>query len=430
MSAEKGMGPHTAVEVRNVDVLFGPLRSQAQALALLDAGSSREKILEQTGVVLGVADASLSVPAGSISVLMGLSGSGKSSLLRCVNGLNKVTRGVLEVSTPEGPVDVARCRKPVLRRLRRHNLAMVFQQFALLPWASVRENIGFGLSVRGESAEAVRKSVDHQLELVGLQAWADKPIHTLSGGMQQRVGLARAFATDADILLMDEPFSALDPLIREHLQDELLALQTRLQKTILFVSHDLDEALKLGNQISIMDGGRIVQTGTSSDIVFNPASDYVRRFVANINPLSVLTAASVMQPLEFFAEGFAHRDSDLFVRVEGGRVVSARHGSGDRQRNCRLHWIDAEQSIDPDLAADEAMAPGVVSGDVMSHSSESGNDESYADATIYCVSLDTTIRTLLKLASRSSCPVLVLAEGRVPAGVIRDRDLIEALQRG
>jgi len=161
----------------------------------------------------------------------------------------------------------------------------------------VRENIGFGLSVRGESEATIKASVDEQLELVGLEAWADKAIHTLSGGMQQRVGLARAFATDADILLMDEPFSALDPLIREHLQDELLELQSRLKKTILFVSHDLDEALKLGNQISIMDGGRIVQTGTSDQIVFSPQNDYVRRFVANINPLSVLTAGVVMRPL-------------------------------------------------------------------------------------------------------------------------------------
>lgn len=291
------MSHDIAVSMQNVDVLFGPKAKQAGALQLLDAQQTREQILEQTGVVLGVADASLDVPVGSISVLMGLSGSGKSSLLRCVNGLNTVTRGVLNVRTPDGLVDVAVCKGAALRNLRRKNLAMVFQQFGLLPWATVRENIGFGLSVRGESDAAIKASVDQQLELVGLEAWADKAISTLSGGMQQRVGLARAFATDADILLMDEPFSALDPLIREHLQDELLALQSRLKKTILFVSHDLDEALKLGNQISIMDGGRIVQTGTSDEIVFTPQNDYVRRFVANINPLSVLTAGVVMQPL-------------------------------------------------------------------------------------------------------------------------------------
>ncbi len=308
----------TALSMKHVDVLFGPDKQQPRALELLDSGSSREEILEQTGIVLGVADATLDVPAGSISVLMGLSGSGKSSLLRCVNGLNTVTRGVLEVTTRNGLVNVSTCKGRELRELRRHNLAMVFQQFALLPWASVRDNIGFGLSVRGESAARIKEDVDKQLELVGLQAWADKPIHTLSGGMQQRVGLARAFATDADILLMDEPFSALDPLIREHLQDELLELQSRLKKTILFVSHDLDEALKLGNQISIMDGGRIVQTGTANDIVFNPESDYVSRFVANINPLSVLTAAAVMQPLEQVGDHFEHHDSGMIIQRPTG----------------------------------------------------------------------------------------------------------------
>ncbi len=302
------MSENIAVSMQNVDVLFGPKSKQSGALAMLDSDNNREQILDQTGVVLGVANASLDVPMGSISVLMGLSGSGKSSLLRCVNGLNKVTRGVLNVRTPDGLVDVAKCKGAALRKLRRSSLAMVFQQFGLLPWATVRENIGFGLSVRGESAAKIKTCVDQQLELVGLQAWADKAIHTLSGGMQQRVGLARAFATDADILLMDEPFSALDPLIREHLQDELLELQSRLKKTILFVSHDLDEALKLGNQISIMDGGRIVQTGTSDEIVFSPQNDYVRRFVANINPLSVLTAGIVMQALERSADAPGQAD--------------------------------------------------------------------------------------------------------------------------
>jgi len=215
----------TAVRLQHIDLLFGPKARQAKALALLDEGCDRDQIQQRTGVVLGVADACLDVPAGSISVLMGLSGSGKSSLLRCINGLNPVTRGVLQVDTASGFVDVASCNRRALRDLRRSTLAMVFQQFGLLPWATVRENIGFGLSVRGENKNLIRQRVEEQLTLVGLQDWADKPIHTLSGGMQQRVGLARAFATDADILLMDEPFSALDPLIREHLQDELLALR-------------------------------------------------------------------------------------------------------------------------------------------------------------------------------------------------------------
>jgi len=316
MSGEKTQD--IAVDMQQVDVLFGPRKRQSEALSQLDAGGTRDEILAATGVVIGVANANLTVPAGSISVLMGLSGSGKSSLLRCVNGLNTVTRGVLNVHTQEGPVNVAGLRGNRLRALRRSHLAMVFQQFALLPWATVRENIGFGLSVRGEP------EFDKQLELVNLEAWADKPIHTLSGGMQQRVGLARAFATDAEILLMDEPFSALDPLIREHLQDELLELQQRLKKTILFVSHDLDEALKLGNIISIMEGGRIVQTGTADDIVFSPSSDYVQRFVANINPLSVLTAEKVMQPLDAGGSSRVVPDLQLEINLSARQVIDVR----------------------------------------------------------------------------------------------------------
>jgi len=186
-------------------------------------------------------------------------------------------------------------RCPTLRRVRRLRIAMVFQQFGLLPWRSVRDNVGFGLELRGEPADARKRIIDEQLELVGLSQWAERYVSELSGGMQQRVGLARAFATNADILLMDEPFSALDPLIRGKLQDELLALQERVKKTILFVSHDLDEALKLGDHITILEGGRIVQTGTAEDIVVRPANDYVAEFVTHMNPLSVLTGAMVMR---------------------------------------------------------------------------------------------------------------------------------------
>ena len=174
---------------------------------------------------------------------------------------------------------------------------MVFQQFALLPWRTVRENAGFGLELAGVPEAERNAKVDKQLKLVGLEQWANKYVHELSGGMQQRVGLARAFATEAPILLMDEPFSALDPLIRTKLQDELLQLQKQIKKTILFVSHDLEEALKIGNRITIMEGGRIVQSGTPEDIVLKPANDYVRDFIANVNPLSVLTAWNVMRAL-------------------------------------------------------------------------------------------------------------------------------------
>jgi glycine betaine/proline transport system ATP-binding protein len=283
----------TAVAFKNVDILFG--KQTDEAIAMMDGGAARSEILDKTGVVLGCAGANLTVKQGEISVLMGLSGSGKSTLLRGVNGLNQVTRGAIEVRDGDRMVDVVSCDADTLRNVRQKSVAMVFQQFALLPWRTVAENVGLGLELAGMPDAERKARVEKQLDLVGLSQWKNKYAHELSGGMQQRVGLARAFATEAPILLMDEPFSALDPLIRTKLQDELLDLQKRLKKTIVFVSHDLEEALKIGNTITIMEGGRIVQSGRPEDIVLRPANDYVREFIANVNPLSVLTAWNVMR---------------------------------------------------------------------------------------------------------------------------------------
>jgi len=290
-----------ALEFKGVSILFTQSRASQRNLAkaeqALREGGTRSDIASQFGVIVGVFDASLRVETGQICVLVGLSGSGKSTLLRAANGLNRVSSGDVLLQDGAAQVNVASCNDRTLRGLRRRRIAMVFQQFGLLPWRSVRANVGLGLELRGETREHQRQLVDEKLALVGLSQWADRPVGELSGGMQQRVGLARAFATDADILLMDEPFSALDPLIRSRLQDELLSLQARVQKTILFVTHDMNEALRLGNQVSILDGGRIVQTGTVSDIVTRPCNDYVAAFVRHMNPLTVLTAAMVMQPL-------------------------------------------------------------------------------------------------------------------------------------
>jgi len=285
-----------AVSFEHVDVVFGD--NEAEALAMLDGGAKRDEILADTGAVVGVADATIAIDEGEICVLMGLSGSGKSSLLRCVNGLNRVSRGSLKIAQDGESIDLANCSAGQLRALRTDRIAMVFQQFALMPWRTIRENVGLGLELSGIPKAERRKLVDEKLELVQLTQWADKKPHELSGGMQQRVGLARALATDADILLMDEPFSALDPLIREHLQDELLEIQKDLKKTIIFVSHDLDEALKIGTHIGIMEGGHIVQYGTPEEIITQPGNDYVRAFVANVNPLNVLCARNVMRPVE------------------------------------------------------------------------------------------------------------------------------------
>lgn len=302
-----------AVAFDKVNIVFGD--HPEKALPLMDKGMSRAEIQKATGQVLGVHDCSLTVEKGEILVLMGLSGSGKSTLLRAVNGLNPVCRGKVTVHEEGWNCEVGSASAPDLLRVRRECVAMVFQQFGLLPWRSVRENVGLGLELAGMDPAARRAKVDQQLALVGLSDWADRKVGELSGGMQQRVGLARAFATEAPILLMDEPFSALDPLIRTRLQDELLELQAKLRRIIIFVSHDLDEAFKLGNRIALMEGGRIVQCGTAREIIANPVSDYVADFVNHMNPLSVLTARDAVEPTPNVTPTTGQTDIDTPIKA-------------------------------------------------------------------------------------------------------------------
>ncbi|TLP48111.1 choline ABC transporter ATP-binding protein [Cohaesibacter sp. CAU 1516] len=282
-----------AIKFDNVSIVFGD--HPEQALPLMDEGLDRNSIQEQTDQVMGVHDCSFEVHQGEIFVLMGLSGSGKSTLLRAVNGLNPVVRGAVHVDDGGSIINVTAASPRELRHIRSNRIAMVFQQFGLLPWRSVVENVALGLELSGIPKKQRREKAIEQLALVGLEDWADSQVAELSGGMQQRVGLARAFATDAPILLMDEPFSALDPLIRNRLQDELLDLQETLKRTILFVSHDLDEAFKLGNRIAILEGGHIAQIGTPREIFSRPADNYVSDFVAHMNPLAILRASDAMK---------------------------------------------------------------------------------------------------------------------------------------
>jgi len=307
----------SAVIFDAVNIVFGD--HPERALPLMDAGKNRAEIQKATGQVLGVHNCSLTVEEGEILVLMGLSGSGKSTLLRAVNGLNPVCRGDVQLRTGDTMTSVTKADAPTLRKLRLSAVAMVFQQFGLLPWRTVRDNVGLGLELGGMGRAERNARVDAELKLVNLSERADALVGELSGGMQQRVGLARAFATDAPILLMDEPFSALDPLIRTRLQDELLDLQRERNRTIIFVSHDLDEAFKLGNRIAIMEGGRIVQCGTPRDIFTAPADAYVADFVAHMNPLGVLCARDVMGPVSGTALGEAV-GPDTDIREVMGRV--------------------------------------------------------------------------------------------------------------
>ncbi|MDE9449959.1 choline ABC transporter ATP-binding protein [Aliiroseovarius sp. Z3] len=282
----------TMVQFDNVNIVFG--NKPETALPMMDQGMSRAEIQEKTGQVLGVHNCSIDIKNGEILVLMGLSGSGKSTLLRAVNGLNPVVCGKVQVATGSGLVDVVQASESELRANRRDRIGMVFQQFGLLPWRTVIDNVAYGLEVAGIDKDVRYRKAREQLELAHLQDWADREVQELSGGMQQRVGLARAFAAEAPILLMDEPFSALDPLIRNKLQDELLEFQQKLGRTIIFVSHDQDEALKIGSRIAIMEGGLIVQCAEPQDIVLNPATPYVAEFVAHMKPLNVLRAMEIM----------------------------------------------------------------------------------------------------------------------------------------
>ena len=297
-------------------------------------------------------------------------------------------------------IDLATCSADELRELRTRRIAMVFQQFALLPWRTVAENVGLGLELRGSDKAEVERVVAQKLAMVGLTQWANKFGHELSGGMQQRVGLARAFATDADILLMDEPFSALDPLIRDKLQDELLLLQTDLKKTIVFVSHDLDEAMKLGNRIAILEGGRIVQCGVAEEILLRPATDYVAEFVKHMNPLNVLRGGSLMTP----AAAMTRSGSELMLDKRGR--IRIQLDEQNRPVSCTL---DGETGSL--VAADVATSP------------ESG------PADIIVAPTDLKMRLAIELRRRTGNPILLVDEMGCLAGFCGDDEIYRALLR-
>ncbi len=276
------------IEVKNLYKIFG--RKPQRALPLLEKGKTKDEILDETGLTVGVQDASFSVEEGEVFVIMGLSGSGKSTLLRCVNRIIEPTAGEVIVDD----TDVMDLNKEELREFRREKFGMVFQHFALFPYRTVLENAEFGLEIQDVDKEKRRQKAMKALKQVGLEGWEDQKPDQLSGGMQQRVGLARALAVDTDIRLMDEPFSALDPLIKKEMQDKLLELYEHIDKTIVFITHDLDEALKLGDRIAIMKDGEIVQIGNHEEILTNAANDYVADFVQDVNRSRVLSAEDIM----------------------------------------------------------------------------------------------------------------------------------------
>ena len=282
------------IEIKNIYKIFGP--NPEQVLPMVEEGATKEQVMEETDHTVGLDNVSLSVKKGEIFVCMGLSGSGKSTLIRHINRLIDPTSGQVIVDG----VDVLSLDDKEILEFRKKTMSMVFQRFGLFPHKTVIENVAYGLEIQEVPEDKRKEIAQDQIDAVGLQGFENQYPAQLSGGMQQRVGLARALATDPQILLMDEAFSALDPLIRSDMQNQLVDLQSQLKKTIVFITHDLDESLKLGDHIGILNGGRLVQVGRPEDIILNPADEYVKAFVKDVNRSKVLRAKTVMTKIDKF----------------------------------------------------------------------------------------------------------------------------------
>lgn len=364
-----------------------------------------ENVSKNYGSVSAVKDVTLSVSKGEIFILMGLSGSGKSTLLRCANALIKPSQGHVWLDTEHGSHDLTRVDARTLQALRQTQISMVFQKFALLPWRSLRDNVAFGLELRNVSKQERLRIADEKLEIVGLGSWKDKRPEELSGGMQQRVGLARALATDAPLLLLDEPFSALDPLTRVRLQDELLALQRDLKKTMVFVTHDLDEALRLGSRIAVMEAGRVVQVGSPEILVTQSATSYVRQFVAHVNPLNVLSGLSMMRQVSQLTRD-PNNGSTVFLDTQGHyRCVLDEHG--------RLQEI---------IVGEKRAALVPFSDDL--------NWDTVTPATLVSGSPKTSLRTAIRVHQSTGHPMPVTSEEGHLLGVVGNREVYRAMLGG
>ncbi|MDF1524269.1 MAG: betaine/proline/choline family ABC transporter ATP-binding protein [Trueperaceae bacterium] len=394
------------IRVEALHKVFGP--TPEHALALLAEGRSKDEIRAETGHVIGVQNVSFALKPGEFFVIMGLSGSGKSTLLRAINRLIEPTSGHVWLTTDDGEVDVAAADKRALRGLRQDHLAMVFQRFGLLPHRSVRENVAYGLEVKGVGRAERTRRAEEVIEMVGLGGWGASPPSALSGGMQQRVGLARAIATGAKVLLMDEPFSALDPLIKMQMQDEMIRLQRQLGRTIVFITHDLDEALRLGDRIAIMEDGRFVQIGTPERIITEPRTPYVADFVAHADPTGVITAATVAVPPD-------HERVDVVGQEAGARVLAHRTQP------------DVEIVVEPDgrvreVRADGARAVLVAVDELLAEETPGSRHRDRVPV----VRGERTLKTLLEARNRCNLPLLVVDEDERLIGIVTEREIIHS----
>ena len=377
------------IEVREVTKIFG--KNPQLAMKLLNEGKSKKEILKETGMTVGVNKASFKVREGEIFVIMGLSGSGKSTLVRMLNRLIEPDAGQVLIDGQ----DIVKMNPAQLREVRRTKIGMVFQRFALFPHRTVLSNTEYGLEIQGADKKEQREKAMRALRLVGLEGYENSYPEELSGGMQQRVGLARALANDPDVLLMDEAFSALDPLIRKDMQNELLTLQEKMEKTIIFITHDLDEALRLGDRIALMKDGSIVQIGTPEEILINPANQYVERFVEDVDVSKVLTAGHIMKKPERIVYD---RGPRVALKIMKNAGISSVYIVDHRQR--LMGAVTAQ-------AASEAIQSGKSLAEVMVRN-------------IQTVTPDTLISDIIEMVAQAELPVAVVdGENRLEGILVR-----------
>ncbi|WP_156288799.1 quaternary amine ABC transporter ATP-binding protein [Oceanobacillus salinisoli] len=385
------------IEVDKLTKIFG--KNTKHARKLLDEGKSKEAILKETGNTVGVNQASFSVEPGEVFVIMGLSGSGKSTLVRLINRLIEPTSGSIYIDGE----DLSKMDKPALRQVRREKLSMVFQKFGLFPHRTILQNAEYGLEIQNIPKEERENKAKQALELVGLGDYIHQYPGQLSGGMQQRVGLARALANDPKVLLMDEAFSALDPLIRKEMQDELLDLQTSMQKTIIFITHDLDEALRLGDRIALMKDGSIVQIGTPEEILVQPANDYVEKFVEDVDRSKVLTAQHIMK-----------RPETINVEKHGPRVALERMRE---EGLSSIFVIDSKKNLKGYITAEDASD---------ARKKDIKDLQQIIRTDMPKVEKDTALHDIFTIIHDSPVPVTVVEEGKL-VGIIVRGSVIAAL---
>lgn len=386
------------IEVRGLYKIFGSRVAEAKKMA--DDGVPRSDILRKTGCTPAVVNAEFAIRRRETFVIMGLSGSGKSTLLRLLNRLIEPTFGEVLVDGE----DISSQSVAALREIRRQKFSMVFQHFGLLPHRNVLENVGFGLEIQGVPPDMRREKSMEAIQVVGLDGYENSPTQALSGGMQQRVGLARALATNPEILLMDEAFSALDPLIRTQMQDELIELQSRLHKTVIFITHDLDEALKLGDRIVIMKDGVIDQIDTPEGILTHPATDYVRTFVENVDRSKVLTAASIM-----------HKTPVVVTHKDGPHQAVRTMQKHDHSS---LFVVDQDRKLLGLVQIDDAVKEAKQEGRSL---------DPILNRDISSVPVTASLREIIPVASGSSVPVPVLHEDGRFAGIVTRSALLSAM---